>query len=440
MHAERRRKALVALGDGALVLGASPVRYKNGDTEYRYRPDSDLYYLTGAAEPGAILVLRGHADDARSVLFLPARDAKAERWHGPRLGPDQAGERFGVDEAHPSSELSERLGPLLSGAGSIHYRPGRAGADAGDLHNLVMRVLAAGTGSRRRTGSGPVTLNDPSVVLDELRLRKDASEIAAIRHACALTVAGHRAGLGRVAPGRGEWEVEAAIDAAFRSAGAFGAAFGTIVASGENACVLHHTANDRVMRAGELVLIDAGAEWGFYAGDVTRTVPVSGTFSAEQRAFYGLVESARAAAVAAVAPGVPVTRPHEIAVGLMVAGLVELGVLEGDPEQLVAGEAHAPFVPHKTSHWLGLDVHDVGGYTAGGAPRLLEPGMVLTIEPGLYLPPDPDSRDSAFTGMGVRIEDDVLVTEDGSENLTASLPTHPDAIEALLSEARAAAR
>ncbi len=438
-HEARRRKVLDALGDGALVLGALPVRYKNGDTEYRYRPDSDLFYLTGLREPGCVLVLRGHAQEARSLLFLPERDPKAERWHGARLGPEEAVERFGVDEAHPSADLSEKLGPLLGGAGAVYYRPLMGQKERGELDELVMRALAAGRASRRRTGSGPVVLFDPSVLLDDLRLRKDEHEVAAIRHACELTVAGHRAGLATVGPGRGEWKVEAAIDAAFRSGGAFGPAFGTIVASGPNACVLHHTANDRVMEAGELVLIDAGAEWGFYAGDVTRTVPVSGTFTAEQRALYQIVDSARRAAVATVGPGVPVTRPHEVALERMVSGLVELGILEGEPEQLVADEAHAPFVPHKTSHWLGLDVHDVGAYVVEGEPRPLEPGMVLTVEPGLYLLPETADRASAFAGLGVRIEDDVLVTADGAENLTAALPTAPDAIEALLSEVRAGA-
>ena len=429
-YAERRQRVLHALDGAALVVATAPVRYKNADTEYRYRPDSDLLYLTGMSEPDGVLVLCGRPDEQRSVLFLAERNPAAERWHGPRVGPEDGAERFGVDEALPLASLPSALGGLLSSADAVHYRTGAST----ELDALVAGAISAGRASRRRSGTGPTAVCDPSGVLDELRLRKDPSEVAIIRRACSLTVAGHRAGLGAVAPGRGEWEVEATIDARFRAGGAFGAAFGTIVASGPNACVLHHTSNDRVIEDGDLVLIDAGAEVDFYSGDVTRTVPASGRFSPEQRALYEVVEAAREAGVQAVAPGAAVSAPHAAALDVMVTGLVALGVLSGDREEALADASFEAFIIHKTSHWLGLDVHDVGGYTSEGVARPLEPGMVLTVEPGIYIPVDSDAVPEAFRGLGVRIEDDVLVTPDGRENLTGELPSAPDEVEALMAE------
>ena len=431
-HAERRERVVAAMGQGALILAAAPVRYKNADSEYRYRPDSDFYYLTGMTDPHGVLVLTGKGGEARSVLFLPDRDPAAERWHGPRIGPGEAVDRFGVDEAHPLTALAEGLPVLLGAADTIYYR---LGASA-ELDASIRGLLDGGRATRRRSGHGPSTVRDPSTVLDEIRLRKDPTEVDAIRRAAAVTVAGHYAGFATVAPGVGEWQVEAAIDASFRITGAFGPAFSTIVASGPNACVLHHTVNDRTVGEHDLVLIDAGAEVGFYAGDVTRTIPASGRFLGEQRDLYEVVETARAAAVDAVAPGAPADAPHRVALERMVRGLVDLGILAGEPSELLEGEEHKAFIIHKTSHWLGLDVHDVGSYVVNGAPRPLEPGMVLTIEPGIYIPTDAEGVPERFRGLGIRIEDDVLVTAEGRENLTVELPTAPDEIEHLMAELR----
>ena len=265
----------------------------------------------------------------------------------------------------------------------------------------------------------------------------EGAVLAAIRAACALTVEGHRAGLAAVAEGAGEWAVEARLEGAFRHGGAFGPAFATIVGSGANACVLHYTRNDAVMHEGDLVLIDAGAELAHYSGDITRTVPVSGTFSSEQRAVYEVVEAARAAGVLATEPGASVDAPHDAAVRVMVEGLIALGVLQGSVENALELHSYAPYLPHKTSHWLGLDVHDVGDYVVDGAPRVLESGMVLTVEPGMYFQPGDESVPEPYRGMGVRIEDDVLVTSTGRENLTEVLPTDPDALTELMSELRA---
>jgi Xaa-Pro aminopeptidase len=270
---------------------------------------------------------------------------------------------------------------------------------------------------------------DPGEILDELRLRKDPLEIDAMRRAAAISIAGFERGLARVRPGQGEWEIEAEVEGEFRRRGALGPSFGTIVGSGANACVLHYTENDRRMEAGDLVLLDAGAEWRMYSGDITRTVPVSGRFSPRQREIYEVVESARRTAVDAIAPGLRTDELHLTAVGAIVRGLLDLGVLSGSYDEVVEGKKYERYFPHRTSHWLGLNTHDPGDYARNGMARPLEPGMVLTVEPGLYFPPE---ADSPYAGIGIRIEDDVLVTSEGGENLTTALPTDPEAVESLV--------
>ncbi len=426
----RRHRVFERLGSDVLVLAASPPRYKSGDTDYEYRPSSDLLYLAGIDDPGAVLVLCGHAETERTVLFLPEADANTALWSGARTAPEDAVERYGVDAAYGRRQMKDRLQGLVAPADRIFYSWGASES----LDRYVRVAIVDGLRSRRRTGCGPVGVLESGLLIDELRLVKDAAEVSAVRAACELTMAGHRAGLAFVNPGVGEWEVEAQIEASFRSGGAFGPAFATIVGSGANACVLHYTRNDRVMQEGELVLIDAGAELGYYSGDITRTVPVSGKFTAPQRALYEVVDTARAAAVAACGPGVSIDVPHEAALGVMVEGLIELGVVVGSPAEVLEQGSHLPYVPHKTSHWLGLDVHDVGDYVVDGAPRVLEPGMVLTVEPGLYFSPAGDSVPAELRGLGVRIEDDVLITPSGSENLTEGLPSAAEGIVELMAE------
>lgn len=428
--AGRRHRVFERLGPDVLLVAATPLRYKSGDTDYEYRPNSDLLYLAGVDDPGAILILCGHAEDERTVLFLPEADARAALWSGARTAPEDAVERYGVDAAYGLGELESRFGSLVAGADRLFHRWGTSE----DLDRHVRTALTAGLSARRRTGRGPVGALESALLIDELRLLKDPIEVEAIRAACAVTIAGHRAGIAAVAPGAGEWAVEAQIEAAFRSGQAFGPAFSTIVGSGANACVLHYTRNDRTMQAGELVLMDAGAELGHYCGDITRTVPVSGSFTSEQRALYDVVEAARAAGVAACAPGVSCNAPHEAALHVIIDGLLELGVVTGSHEEVMESGRHGSYMPHKTSHWLGLDVHDVGDYVVDGAPRVLEPGMVLTIEPGLYFPPQDDSVPDTLRGLGIRIEDDVLITATGHENLTEALPSDPLAIEALMAD------
>ncbi len=423
----RRKAALSALGAGVMVLPAAPVQYASRDGERRYHPDRELFYLTGATEPDTVAVLVGGAEP-RLVLFVRERDAEAELWTGLREGPERAAERFRPDVCHPLSELHERLPDLLRAGDRIHYRLGRGD----ELERLVLHSLQHRRGRGARTGTGPTAVVDPGVVLDELRLVKDTHELALLRRAAEVTVAGHRAAAATIAGGVGEWAVEAALHSAFRGGGGGGPGYESIVGSGANACVLHYVDNAHVIGPEALVLIDAGAEFGLYNGDVTRTYPASGRFGGAARDVYGLVESARAAAVAVVRPRVPVADVHAAATRVLLEGLVGLGVLAGDVDQLIADEKHKPFYPHQTSHWLGLDVHDPGDFARAGVSRVLEPGMVLTVEPGLYFRPDHAQMPPRFAGIGVRIEDDVAVTGTGCEVLTAALPTSPDDVAALV--------
>lgn len=426
-----RREAIYrTLGRGVMVLPAAPTLLRSRDTEVRYRPDSELFYATGAVEPGSVAVLLG-GDEPRCLLFVAERDPEAERWSGPRLGPEATSELLEVSEVHPLAELDSRLPGLLRAGDRIHVRLGRHPA----LDRAVLDALQEARLRGARWGTGPRGIVDPGEILDEMRLRKDSHEIQRLRAAAALSVEGHRAAAGALRAGAGEWEVAAAVDAAFRRGRGAGPGYETIVGSGPNACVLHYTANARVIQSGELVLVDAGAELALYQGDVTRTYPATGRFTPEQRAVYDVVEAARAAAVDRVAPGVTVAEVHEAATRVLVEGLVALGVLRGSVDDLAAQEAHRPYYPHQTSHWLGLDVHDPGDYARDGEARALEPGMVLTVEPGLYFLPEAEGDGARWAGTGVRIEDDVLVTEAGRELLTASLPSAADDVEALVREA-----
>ncbi len=426
---ERRERVLAVLGAGAMVLPAAPPLIRSGDAELRYRPGSELFYLTGLTDPGALLVLRGFSDERRSVLFARPRDPIGEMWSGARPDPEEVGRRFGVDDVRSSERIRDDLSRLLAGADRIYFRLGaNPVVEAG-----VRAALETARSRGARRGTGPRSVMDPGMILDDLRLRKDGSEIEAIRRAVDITVAGFSAALSHLRPGIGEWEFEAELEAGFRRMGAAGPAFASIVGSGPNGCILHYIDNARRMEAGELVLVDAGAEARMYAGDISRTFPVSGRFSPEQADVYQVVEAARRAAIRTVRPGTTVSDVHVAAVTAMTRGLRALRVLEGSDDELLDASAHEPFFPHRTSHWLGLDVHDVGDYARNGSPRILEEGMVLTVEPGLYF--GPGTSGGPFEGIGIRIEDDVLVTDEGAEVLTGALPTDPDEVAALVGRA-----
>lgn len=427
--AQRRARVREALGAHGMLIPAAPRVYRSGDSELPYRPDSELFYLTGWWEPDALLFLRG-GDNPTEILFVAPRDPEVERWLGAQLGPEEAQAVLGVGTVRSMADLDTSLVSVLELVSVLHFRLHGAGPLHARVGRMVQEALARGRSRGARTGGGLMGVMDPGGILDELRLRKDPDEVEALRGAAAASVAGFEGVLNRLrdgvrgssAPVTAERQLEGELLRAFREAGGLGPSFSPIVAGGARACTLHYTDNQGALAQGDLVLVDAGAEVRRYAGDISRTLPVGGRFSSEQRDLYQVVETARAQAVSVIAPGVPVSRIHEVATLTLVEGLIALGHLQGDPIALVEARAHTPFFPHQTSHWLGLDTHDPGAYKVGQDSRLLEPGMVLTVEPGLYL----EGK------MGIRIEDDILVTPEGYENLTAALPSDLDALEARL--------
>ncbi len=431
----RRERVLNRLGDqAALVLAASPELVVGRDTELRYVADPELFYLTGYHEPDAVAVFAPAHESASFTLFVRPRDTERELWTGPRGGTEAATSVFGAQQAFPLEELAARLPTLLAQADVIYAR---LGGGSHLLDELLQRALQQGRRARPRQGKGPHTLTDPGVLLDELRVGKDAHEIGRLRRAAEITVAGFLDALPRIRPAAGEWEIEAALEAGFRARGADGFAFPTIVAGGSNATVLHYVNNQSLLRDGELVLIDAGARYRMYCGDISRTFPVGGRFSPLQRELYDAVLRAHDAAIALARPGVTVADLHNAAMEELLPALADFGLLAGKTvaEARADEQSYRRFCPHKTSHWLGLEVHDVGAYAWRSGPRPLEAGMVLTVEPGIYIPGDCAEAPAGLRGTGVRLEDDVLITETGSEVLTAALPIRADQIEALL-EAR----
>ena len=425
----RRRKALMqAAGDGAiLVLPAAPERIRSRDTHYPYRQDSDFWYLTGCDEPEAVLVLVPGRRHGESILFCRERDPEREGWDGPRLGPEGAVDALGLDDAYPIADIDDILPGLLEGRRRVHYHLGRDPEFDLKLIGWLNRVRA----QARQGAQPPQEFLELGHLLDEMRLFKSADEIALMQKAADISVEAHRAAMRAARPGIHEYELQAEVERVFRRHGAE-PAYASIVGAGANACILHYRANAAKARAGELVLIDAGAEHRGYASDITRTFPVGGRFSREQRALHDLVCRAQAAALAQARPGVPYEAGHEAAVRTLSEGLLSLGLLQGSLEAVVANGDYKRFYRHKTGHWLGLDVHDVGEYRIDGASRLLEPGMVFTIEPGLYIPADDATVPAKWRGIGIRIEDDVLVTRDGHRVLTGALERSADEVEALM--------
>lgn len=427
MYLERRTRLLDLVGSGVVVIPATPVHIRNNDVEHEYRQDSDLFYLTGFDEPEAVLVLTNQHPEHRMVLFVRRRDPSREVWDGPRAGVEGAVSRFGADAAFAIDELREKLPDYLQGSARVHYRLGRDRAFDDRLLDAIEVV-------RKRSRNGvkvPTEIVDPAVTLHELRLRKSPEEVATMRRAAEVTREAHVRAMEVARPGRFEYEVEAELRRVFRAHGAERPAYEPIVGSGRNATILHYRKNDRRMEEQDLLLIDAGCELDYYAADVTRTFPVSGTFTQAQRAIYDVVLDAQERCIAAVKPGATLDQLHDIAVRALTEGLVRLGLVTGDVESAIAEGRYKPYYMHRTSHWLGMDVHDVGAYFHDGHARPLEAGFVLTIEPGLYVAEDAEC-DPKWRGIGVRIEDDILVTVDGHENLTASIPKDPAEVERIL--------
>lgn len=427
IYAERRARFLEEMGERAVaVIPAAPVAIRNNDVEHEYRQDSDFFYLTGLAEPDSVLIL-GNVHEHSCVLFVRPRNPEREIWDGPRVGVDGAKSEHGADAAFEIRELARRLPGYLQDAHSLCYRLGRD-------RTFDERVLQALETVRRRHRYGhdcPLVMVDPGKHLHEQRLVKGADEVDAMRRAAAVTAEAHAAAMNVALPGRYEYEVEAEIQRVFRKAGCERPAYGPIVGSGPNATILHHRRNDRHMQEGDLLLIDAGCELDYYACDVTRTFPISGKFSEAQRSIYEVVLDAQHACIEAVRPGTTLVDIHDVAVRSITAGLIRLGLVEGDLDEAIEDERYKAFYMHRTSHWLGMDVHDVGPYYDSGKARALNPGYVLTIEPGIYIGVDADVEPQ-WRGIGIRIEDDILVTDEGHENLTSAIPKTIDDIERVL--------
>ena len=413
--------------DAILVLPAAPERIRSRDTHHPYRQDSDLLYLTDFQEPDAVLVLVPGRRHGESILFCRERDPEREGWDGPRCGPEGAVERHGMDDAYPIADLDEILPGLLEGRSRVYYHFGRDAEFDLKLIGWVNRVRAM----MRMGAQPPHEFLELGHLLDELRLFKSRDEIQLMQRAADISVLAHETAMRACRAGVPEYALQAEIERVFRQHDAV-PAYGSIVGAGTNACVLHYVANNAVANDGDLVLVDAGAEYRGYASDITRTFPVSGRFSKEQRALHDLVGAAHAAALAQAKPGVPYEAGHLAAVRTLTEGLLSLGLLKGTLERNIEAGHYKRFYRHKTGHWLGLDVHDVGDYRIDGESRLLEPGMVFTIEPGLYIPPDDRTVHAKWRGIGIRTEDDVLVTADGNRVLTQKLARSADEIEALM--------
>jgi Xaa-Pro aminopeptidase len=429
VFARRRERLMAAMeGRGIAIFAAAPEVARSGDVLHRYRQDSDFHYLTGFPEPGAFLVLTPADAGPKVTLYVQPRDPDMERWTGRRVGERGARSRFGADAARSAERFYDDLPKLLAGHDAVYLRLGTSPR----LDDAVIAQVAAMRARTRAGVRGPTRIVDPAPILGEFRLRKEPAEVDLLQRAVDISAEGHVAAMRAVRPGRMEYEIEAELEYRFRRLGASGPAYPTICGGGANATVLHYIENDRALKRGDLLLIDAGAEFMGYAGDVTRTIPVGGRFSDPQRAAYGVVLAAQKAALRQVRPGGTLEAVHRTAVRALVRGMVRLGLLSGPVAALVHKEAYRRFYMHRTSHWLGLDVHDAGRYDVGtGASRPLEPGMVLTVEPGLYIDGAADVP-KGLRHVGIRIEDDVLVTPGGHRVLSAAAPKEPDAVERIM--------
>ena len=430
----RRRKALMAQMEpnSIAILPAAAVAIRNRDVEHVYRQDSDFQYLSGFPEPEAVVALIPGREHGEYVLFCRERNPERELWDGLRAGQDGAIREFGADDAFPIADIDEILPGLIEGRNRVYSAMGSNAEFDRHLMEWINTIRA-----KAKMGSSPpkefVALDH---LLHDMRLYKSAAELKVMREAAAISCRAHIRAMQACRAGLHEFSLEAELEYEFRKGGARMPAYGSIVASGRNACILHYQENAAVLKDGDLVLIDAGCEIDCYASDITRTFPVSGRFSPEQRAIYELVLKSQEAAFAAIGPDKHWNQAHEATVRVITAGLIELGLLHGTVDELIASEAYRAFYMHRAGHWLGLDVHDVGEYKVGGAWRVLEVGMTLTVEPGIYISPDNLDVPKKWRGIGVRIEDDVVVTRHGCEILTNGVPKTVDEIEALMAAAR----
>jgi Xaa-Pro aminopeptidase len=431
IFADRRKRFIDAIGPGSVaIMPSAPVAVRSGDVEFIYRQDNDFYYLTGFAEPESVALFVPDAPE-QFILFVRPRDKERETWTGRRAGLEGAVADFGANQAFALDDLDSVLRRHLDKVDRIYYPLGINER----MNARILELLRAAQAMRPRIGTGPHALLDPRELIHEARLLKRPEELAAMRDAIAISADAHKAAMRTARGGMMEWQVEATVDYTFRSRGAAGPSYPSIIASGPNAATLHYINNDREMRTGELLLIDAGCEYGFYASDVTRTFPVGARFTPLQRDLYEIVLNAQLAGIEAIKPRIKFDDPHEAAVRVLVEGMCRVGLIKGPVEDALKAGAWRRYYMHRTSHWLGMDVHDVGLYRVGGESRTLEPGMVLTVEPGIYIAPDDAEAPEEFRGIGIRIEDDILVTSGGHEVMTAAVPKSVAEVEALTTAA-----
>ena len=426
--AKRRRRLMDMMGEGSIaIVPTAPVRPRNRDVDFPYRPDSNFYYLTGFGEPEAVAVLAPGREQGEFVMFCRERDPAAEQWHGSRLGLEGACGRHGADDAFPIGDIDDILPGLIENRTRVFYPMGHFQEFDQRMLAWVARVRA---GARSIGGLGEFVMLDHLV--HEMRLFKSKVEIGAMSKAAEVSAAAHERAMRICRPGMSEYEIEAELLYEFTRAGCRAAAYPSIVAGGSNACTLHYVENSDRLRDRDLLLIDAGAEHDCYASDITRTFPVNGRFSRAQRDVYSVVLAAQEAAIDTVAPGRTFDEVHMAAVQVLVEGLVGLGAVKGRVKRIIEKEKYKRFYMHRTGHWLGMDVHDVGDYRIDDQSRMLEPGMVMTVEPGLYIKPDDEKAPKRLRGIGIRIEDDVLVTKAGRDVLTSAVPKSIDDIEAIV--------
>lgn len=434
---ERRDRLAEEMGPHSIaVIATSPVAMRNRDADYKFRADSSFFYLTGFAEPEAVAVIETFEsidEDYTYSLFCRERNREMEIWNGYRAGVDGAVDDYEADEAYAIDLLDEEIIEKLLDKQKLFYRIGQQA----DFDARVAKWIAEANGESRRGTSAPAHVIQLDRILDEMRLHKSAQEIALMQIASNISSEAHTRAMQTVKPGIMEYALEAELNYIFGKNGCI-PAYNSIVGGGANGCILHYVENDKELKDGDLVLIDAAAEYQLYASDITRTFPINGKFSPEQKALYELVLKAQLAAIDAVRVGNSYKQPHHIAVRIMVEGLVELGLMKGDIEEIIRTESFRQFYMHGTGHWLGMDVHDVGSYKIDGVWRAYEEGMVVTVEPGLYIAPDDETVDAKWRGIGIRIEDDVVATENGPLVLTAAVVKSVEDIETLMAKAKVA--
>jgi Xaa-Pro aminopeptidase len=428
MHQNRRKAFMEKIAGGVAIFPSALPAMRTHSTEYRYRQDANFYYLTGFEEPEAVCVIAPDHPEHQYVLFVRPRTPEQEVWTGKRAGVEGAKERFGADEAYPIEEFDEKISEYIGTSERLYY-----GFGADDVFNQkIIELLKGYRRHRLREGTGPTTLIDPTDLLAGMRLVKDETELGRIRKAVDISVEAHMAAMQTVRPGIYEYELESLIDSIYRKNGGTGPAFLTIVAKGANATTLHYTTNDCQIEDGDLVLIDAGCEYQYYCGDITRTFPANGKFTDPQRAIYQSVLDVQCEIIESIRPGVSIGDPAQKAVEMLTEAMLELGLLVGEKEKIIEEQEYRKFYMHSVGHMLGVEVHDVAKTRDGEEHKTFQPGMVMTVEPGLYIDPDSENIPPEYSGIGVRIEDNILVTESGCEVLTAAVPKTIDEIEKLM--------